>query len=271
MLQRVIRGAAADARLGLGAAPTAATVTITRANGDVIVTDGDATETADGASYPLSAVELADVDMLTAVWTVDGETHRTFVEVVGGFLVSLAALRKVDPLGDAAEYTDDDLERARLVAETALEDAAGVAFATRYRRLRLDGTGASDLLVMPEVRRVRAASVDGTALTEDELDELVTYEDEGLVYRPDGWACGRRNVVLDVEHGYEFVPPRVAEAVKPLARHVLVDSPVDERAISTTNEDGLVQVFVQPGIRGAVFAYPEANAVVQQYGYRGVV
>src|SRR4051794_35543360 len=34
---------------------------------------------------------------------------ETFVEVVGGFTVSLPDLRKIDPLGDAS-YTDADLE-----------------------------------------------------------------------------------------------------------------------------------------------------------------
>lgn len=274
MFQRVLRGDGQTARLPLDFAPDAVTVTATRADGTVLVDEQVAQVEPFGASLALPALDALDVLSLT--WTVtegaEVSTHATVVEIVGGHAVTLAALRRADPLGDADEYPDEDLEDARAAAESALEDAAGVAFVPRHGYARLDGTGRCELLLPdPGVLRVRAVTVDGEALDQDALDALEVYGDEGIVYRADGWSQGRRNVVVQYEHGYRPVPGRVPEAVRQLVRHVLVDSPVDDRATSVTNEDGTVQVFVQPGVRGAIFAIPEANAVVRQYGVRGVV
>lgn len=280
-MDRILRGASAELRVTLYSNGVATDATGTPT---VRVERGDGTELV--PSTPASKIEgetgvyglalglesTLELDSLTSTWdaVLDGANQAfvTHAEIVGGFLISVDDLRSTDGLD---EESVDDLMAARTIAETALEDACRVAFVPRYRRVKLDGGGATDLLLpTPELRAVRSASVDGAALSADELADLVVYE-EGVVYRSAGWPAGRRNIVLEVEHGYTFPPGRVDLAMKALVKHVLLDSPLSDRATSLTSHDGTTQVVVQAGVRGAVFSYPEANAVVQTYGgYGGV-
>lgn len=272
MFARVVRGQGGIVRLPFDVQPTSATVTLTRADGTAVVTDATATPDTEGATYQVTPAQADALGVLVASWALDvggeAQTAETVVEVVGARVVTLAELRSVNGL---EAMTDDELEVGRLLGETALEDACRVAFTKRGRRVRLDSSGVPDLLLpVPMLQSVVAGSIDGTAMTADDLSALVVYEAEGTVYNPNGWPCGRQNVVLDVEHGFPTPPGRVPQAVKALARHALLESPLDDRSISASSQDGTVQVFVQAGVRGAVFAIPEANATAQQYGFVGV-
>jgi hypothetical protein len=249
------------------------TVDVLREDGTSLVDDAATTagQAGDGLyTYPLAAANTAQLDALTVRLnaTINGDAHRFdfIVEVAGGHLFTIAEARSLDPLGDEATYPLEDILAARIAVEAALEDACGVAFVPRYARAKLDGNGKTDLL-LPNVepRALIAVTVDGTALDSGELAEVELLE-EGVLYRAAGWAEGRRNVEVKYEHGFSRVPGRVNRAALQLARHVLVDSPISDRTTSLTTEDGTVQVFVTPGVRGAVFAIPEANAVVVQYG-----
>jgi hypothetical protein len=273
MLSRVLRSTRAAVSFTFPAAPTGdVAVAIEHEDGTALRTES-VTPDGDTATLTLTAADTAALDLLRFEWTatLDGEAQvfESWVEVVGGFLFSVADLRKLAPFRpeDGEDYTDADLEAARTAAEAALEDACGVAFVPRYARERLDGAPRGDLLLgHPRVLAVRSVTVNGAALDADAL-ALVEPLAEGTLYRPAGWSCGRRAVEVVYEHGHRFTPPRVSRAAMLLARHVLVESPLDDRASSVTNSDGTFQVFVTAGVRGAVFSLPEANAVVEAYGY----
>jgi hypothetical protein len=246
--------------------PDSATITITRADGTVMVAAAAATNSGTGVfSYALSAAQLATLDELTVQWVSALGTVTDTVEVVGGFHFALSEARALKPMDDAATYSAARLTQARTLAETALEDACMVPFVPRYFRWRLDGNGRCDLM-LPRSRplTVTTATVDGAALT---VGDLELYED-GRVYSPNGWASGRRNVIIAGTYGYPFPPPRVARASMLLAKRFIVDSPVNDRATSLTTEDGTTSYLVTAGVRSAITDVPEANAVIEIYGMR---
>ena len=246
--------------------PATATVTITRADGTPLLTDEPATRTAVGTfDVSLTAAQNDRVDALTVAWTSSLGTLTTFVEIVGGFLFTIAEARMTKPLDDVATHPSQRIIDARTLAETALEEACSVAFVPRYFTERLDGKRDTDLL-LSTVRplTITACTVDGVTVAPSELE---LYAD-GRVYRQAGWGTLRRGVTITGTHGYASPPPRVSRAAILLAKRFLIDSPVSDRATSLTTEDGTTQFLVTAGVRQAVFDIPECNAVVELYGLR---
>jgi hypothetical protein len=249
--------------VGTDPSPDQATVTITRADGTALVTDsltvnGDS----GGFQYVLTPAQTALLDLLTIDWTFtlgdQAQTLTTYAEIVGGFHFNLAEIRQSDPIDSQLQYSTDRLRRARTLAETAIEDACGVAFVPRYTYRSVNAYGGSLIDLAPQVTRVRSASYNGTALTDTELANL-TYA--GAV---DGGSWTRGVWTVGYEHGYRTCPPWVSRATMLLAKHFLVDSPVDDRFTSVSTADGTF-TMVTPGVRGAMFSIPEVNAVVEQY------
>ncbi len=249
------------------------TYTITRDNGDALAS-GTATSTGTDGEYKatLTDTHTAALDVLRVDWTgdIDGATSTitTYAEIRGGLLFTVAEARRIKPLDNATAYPTGLVVAARTLAETALEDECGVPFVPTYFRERIDGRGRTDLL-LPIVRplTITAVTIDGTALSGDDLAALELYDD-GRIYREAGWSAGRRNVIVTGTHGYAFAPARVGHAAIRLAKWALVDSPVSDRATSLTTEDGMTQFLVTGGTRRAVFDLPACNAVVERYGIR---
>lgn len=249
--------------------PGTVTLTLTRENGTVIAMGQATTGTgATARSFTLTTTHTASLDLLRLDWvSATKGTLTTFVEIVGGFLFSLTEARNVKPLDNTSTYTTAKLIAGRTLAEAALEDACGLSFVPRYFREKVDGLGVGDvLLTRPRPLTITAATVDGTAVSD--LTTLELYRD-GRVYNPNGWAEGRRNVVLTGTAGYQFPPPRVGRACLLLAKRFLVDSPLNDRTTVFNHGDGSSEFFVTAGVRDAVFDVPEANAIVQDYGVRG--
>ena len=245
--------------------PGVVTVGVTREDGTVLVAAGTATAGSGTAprTFNLTAAQNVSLDFLRLDWvSATLGTITTYVEIVGGFLTTIPALRALKPLDNPAVYLTADLIDARTAAETALEDACGVAFVPRYFRERLDGSGGQDVL-LDHVRplTVTAATVDGSVV---DASELELYRD-GRVYRPGGWSRGRRNVELKGTAGYAFPPPRVGLAVQKLVKQILIQNPISDRAVSFQTDDGVVQYFLNEGVRGLCFSIPEAQVCVNEY------
>src|SRR5881628_1328803 len=101
--------------------PDSALVTITRANGTVLVANAGTSDTGTGSfAYTLNPTQTATLDRLTAVWSVTvggvAQTLTTRVEVVGGFVFSLADF-KARPDVASGTYTTQQLANARTLAE----------------------------------------------------------------------------------------------------------------------------------------------------------
>lgn len=251
--------------------PGVVTIQIDREDGTNLVAAGSATSGTGAAArtFALTTTHTALLDTLKLTWTSPTKgVLVTYVEVVGGFLFSLDYARKLKPLDDATKYPVADLVAARTLAETALEEACGVAFVPRYRREKVDGSGAGDVLLAARPLTIRSASVGGVALTAGELADLEVYRD-GRLYNPLGWTAGRKNVEVVYERGYEFPPPRVAFGARALTRHFLVESAIPERATGWTTPEGASQWLMTAGVRDAVFSLPEAQIIVDLYGVRG--
>lgn len=246
----------------------AATVTIVRGDGTVLVNAASAVRASAGVfQYSLTPTQTGLLDRLQASWTatIGGslQTLTSVYEIVGGFLFTLAELRGDDPaaqdyLPNNSTYPNEKLAAARTYAEQEIEQACGVAFVPRYTReiLNVDTAG----LVSPSwrtVRAVRSATVAGIALTVGEL-ATVTLAGDRAYY---GWSGP---VTVGYEHGYDFPPAAVANAAVRVAKDKLVNTQWDDRAIQRGTEFGPVFVAT-PGWQGKRFGIPEVDAVVDAY------
>ncbi|MDQ3730314.1 MAG: hypothetical protein M3355_12085 [Actinomycetota bacterium] len=246
--------------------PGVVTVTITRDDGTAIVTNGATVGTgAAQRTYTLSTAETAQLDRLTVVWTSPARGKiTTYVEIVGGFLCTLADIKA--PL--ASDPGAEKLAEARTRAETLLEDVCGVAFRPRYAREVFDGSGSDELLLgNPRPLAVSVVKVDGTALDAQALSEL-TLDPAGLLIHPGLWAAGRRSVEVTYSHGY---PQPFVAAVRPavkLATSYLIADPTNfhERASRVDMADASYSL-VTPGVRGTETSIPEVNAFIERYRY----
>lgn len=269
--------------------PNTATVTLTRdSDGTTVVSGAAATPGANGTfTYFVTPAQAGALDLLTASWTatVNGNvtTITTQVEVVGGFLFSIADARALPALANGTTYPDANIRAARTLAEQALEDACGVSFVPRYRREITSGNYQDTIMLQrPRPTLLRSITVTGVVLTAADLAQVVMLP-TGALYRPALWGGmsyyggaaiwgsqnvpggGTGNVVVVYEHGYPTPPMRVARAALLLARRWLVDSPVDERTTQVTTEGGTISFMAAGGVGS--FDLPEVVACVQQYGH----
>jgi hypothetical protein len=258
---------------GVAVDPGTVTVGILRADGTVLVAAGTSTNGTGTAArtFNLTTTHTGLLDYLTVTWTSTLKgTLISYVEVVGGFLFSIADARAVKPLDNATTYPASKIVEARTLAEQALEDACGVAFVPRYTRQTVTAYGGTTILARwPLVRSLRAATTDGVALTNSELTD-VRVLGTGEIYHPGRWINGFASTTIAYEHGHDRPPLRVSRACLLLAKSWLTAGPVDDRATSINTEDGFIALST-PGIRGAVTGIPEVDATIAEYSYRVAV
>jgi hypothetical protein len=259
---------------GVAVDPGTVNVNVTRADGSALITGGAVSGTGTGArTLSLSTTHTALLDRLTVTWISTGKgTLVSYVEVVGGFLFSLAELTALKPTN--ATWTTAQLVSTRMAVEESLEDACGVAFVPRYARETVSGTGTTGLLLKwPKVRAIRAASstYNGTTTTLSASDLLgLTWGSYAGLYGY-SWTQGYPWIV-GYEHGYDGPPERVRQAALLLAKSWLFRGPIDDRAsVFNAGADGGTYSLVVPGRNGSVFGLPEVDTVVSEYGHRALV
>lgn len=263
-MDRVIKGSTAvitatfyDGEVATDADDDEVTIEIVRDDGTVLVAAGEAAadETDDDGRYEfrLTAAHTGQLDRLTVNWaaSIAGEdvALSTQVEVVGGFYFSLNSLRNAANLASGDDYPPDKLVTAVEWVEALIERECGTSFVRRYHRDVFDGTSLTSLtLKAPYARRIISASVDGTAFTQDELDDLDLYE-SGVVARHElgVWTYGRRNVSVAYEAGWSDVPPAdLVEAAREAARHHLLrrkgNAGIPEGARSISSDMGTISM-----------------------------
>lgn len=293
-LTRVARTAAATLThtfyTGEQPAP-AGTVTVTgRDPAGVQVFTGSAVAAGDGYSFAMPPQQ--QLTMLEVAWagTVAGAEVVEYdqVEVVGGFLFTLRQGRDSDAsLKDPAKYTTADLERARTEVEQECEWICDQAWVPRYRRVVLDGSGTTDLVLpdggdqwragvlMRGVRTVRSAAVaprvgqPAVALTAAQLAAL-TIAAGGVLRRADGgiWAAGDANVVIEYEYGSDGGPADLIRAALTRLRDRLQfdKKQVPDRAVSFTIQDmGTYRLSLPDAYRTGI---PEVDAAYGRYSRR---
>lgn len=250
--------------------PGVVTVTITRADGTVLVADAATTGTgAAERTYTLAAQDR--LDHLTAVWEGATADVTTSHEIVGGFYASLAEIRAQDALTSQASYPTAKLEAARWQAEARFEEATGVAWVPRHARDTLTGMGSTSLMVnYRPPRSLIAAHVDGTAV--GDLGTLA-LQPWGLVERASGITFPRPatlpgNVVLEYVYGYDRPPADLKQAFLAYCRHLLLEgrSRIPDRASVMTTDFGTF-TLTTAGFRRPT-GLPDVDAVLNAYDQR---
>jgi hypothetical protein len=249
---------------GTAVDPGSVTVTVTDTAG-VVVTTGAASGTGTSPrAYNLTAVHTAILDTLTVTWasTLKG-TLTSYVEVVGGFLFSIAEFRGLgSAYANTTNYPTSAVVDMRTTVEQALEDACSVAFVPRHSVETVNGVyGGLLSLRWARVRSIRTVTVDDVAGTPADYVALR----EGMVYASSTWwTAGYGNVTVGYEHGYDSPPMRMKRAALILAKRWITPGSADDRAINVTNDSGTYALF-QAGVRGHLFDVPEVQAAVDQY------
>lgn len=256
------------------------TVGIVDEAGATVVAAGTATTTGSTGvrTYTLSAAATSTTRNLVATWTNGTTSTTTRTEVVGGYYASVRTIRESDPvLEDPRKYPAAQVVAARRAVEREFEDFCAVAFVPRYRRVRLDGTGRTEI-VLPDselrtVRSVREYDSDGNfeAYTAPELATIPASR-SGVAVRTDGelWEKGRSNVVVEYEHGYDRPPTDVLEAFFLRVRDVLNRSNrgVPDRATTFTSDVGGTYSLLVAGRGGSITGIPDVDVVLKRYSRR---
>jgi hypothetical protein len=243
--------------------PGSVTVTVTGADGTAVAS-GAASGTGTAArTYNLTTTHTALLDRLTVTWTSSLKgTQTSYVEVVGGFLFSIAEFRALgSAYANTTNYPTATVADMRTTVEQALEDACGVAFVPRYEIETLNGVYSGLLPVKwAKVRTIRTVTIDTVAGTPADYVALR----EGMIYGSAYWSAGYGNVTVGYEHGHSTPPMRIKRAALILAKRWITPGSADDRAINVSNETGTYALF-QAGVRGHQFDVPEVQAAVDQY------
>lgn len=280
--QRVVRATAATIEWqgidqdGEPADPGTVTIGVTRADGTVVVAPGTAT-TAVGTkrTFTLPVSATANLDRLTATWTVSGVVvGTTSVEIVGGVYASVAQIRTADPVvSNLVTDSTDVLKHARTAAESLFETVTGVAWVPKFDVVRLDGTGRYEMaLPWPQLRRVRWCRIYSTETVYDTLtaDQLaaIPADDSGIAVRTDGyvWPAGVRNVEIAYEHGYDVPPADLRDAliqtVRANARQF--DNGIDPRTTQVVMEGMTATIGASDDLTGN----PAVDATLRRHSHK---
>jgi hypothetical protein len=254
-------GAAAD--VNGTEAPTIAVVD----SAGVSVSGFTPSRTGTGSYKATLPANLETLDIYDVMWSwTNDQSRRSQVEVVGGFLFTVAELRSWDPvLADATKYPSTTIKDHRAAVTERFESIAGLSFVRRGARAMLDGRG-SGSLVLPhvEVSTARSIKVDGTALSGGDLANVKVYPHGQLVWDGGTFAKGLRNVEVLYEHGLASVPRSIARAAMRYARYLLAPSPFEsERATAVFTEAGGYRLTIAG--RDGETGLPEVDAVLADY------
>lgn len=250
-------------------------VSITRLDGTAVESGNATGPAANVYSYVFGGRDVLDELVLTWSATVSGDAivlDQDRIQVAGGFYWSLSEGRASDPsLADTTKFPSAKIIAARVEVEDECESDAicGQAFVPRFARSTVDGTdGPAIVLPHPWLRAVRSVTVSGVALTAPELAAL-GLSDTGVLRRDGGtlggsgvWPLGRRNIVVEYEHGRDYPPANIVRVSKIRLKSILMQprSPVPDRG---QGEQVVSFPIHQPSVGGT--GLPEVDAEYARY------
>lgn len=226
------------------------TVSIKRLDGEEVATPSVSHAGVGTGTYSYVVPEQSTLDTLQAVITavVAGATieQSDWIEVVGGFLFTLAEARAMPPALSLQQWPDAVLAQRRIGTEIECERICGQAFVPRFARVALSGNNrASVLLPRSHVRAIRSITLDGVA------QDSSTYHwtTSGVLIRKTGWwTFGSSNVVVEFEYGMDVPPVDLSEAAMLRLRSRIAQgkSEIPSRASSYTVQGGGVYRLSMP-------------------------
>jgi hypothetical protein len=283
---KVLRYSAEDLEVTFYSAETATnvstgsmTIGIVDEAGRVVTPAGTSTSTSSTGVYKYTLQAQTDLKRLTATWSGTFGTAMEFTtqhEVVGGFYATPIEVRNMDSInGESSTFPTADLVQAVTWAEAVIDDYCGTSFVYRYERDVLDGTG-TDTIKLSRMfpRKIIAASIDGVALTTDEINNIA-FHDSGVIVREDDiweFTTPGKKVVIEYEAGYDKTPPPdIAWATRTLARYHLIEqvSRIPERALSISSEFGNIALS-QPSMSKPT-PLPDVNVILNRHRHRAPV
>ncbi len=236
--------------------PGTVTVGVTTSDGTVLVAAGTATSGSSTAerTYSLTPAQTADLDVLTATWTVSGTTVAvTTHDIVGGFYCRTDDIRDREPsTADRSRDTSNALVATRNEVECMIESACGGAsFVPRFATTWQHAVEVRDLLLpVPWLRAVRWLRIWSdnetyTALTDAECSAIPSA-DSGIARLP-YHVTGR--IEIGFEHGMDYPPLDLRRAAIAAMRDgaQVARSGIPARAMSMQMADGSSAVFATPG------------------------
>jgi hypothetical protein len=262
-------GATLQESFSQGAADGAVTVTAVRADGTTAST-GTATHTT-GGDYTYFLPPQVELDQLTVTWAGTwagiAQSLVSHVEIVGEFLFTIADARTFGDrvLADTSRYPDADIRAARERVTDLFDQVCHVSFVPRYGRDTLDGTNSDTIdLTHRRPRRIISGSLQGVALTSQQIADVALYPGGRAVWISGTWWSWRRNsIVLAYEHGWPAPPTDVSRAALVLARYDLVSNDISDRMIAFDNDLGTVRLSI-PG-RQFPTGIPIVDATLARY------
>jgi hypothetical protein len=283
-MERVLRNTAATLSVTFYSDETsvdadgAVTVTVVADDGTTIASNAATTKGAlNSGIYSYTLPAQSDLNRLTLTWTglfsTVSQSLVTRAEVVGGRIFTYGEARAADTvLANTTKYPTAMLERVRTEVEDEFESIAHRAFIPRYGETRLLGNGTDTIrLNHADIRSVRSASIDGTALTAGELADLYV-EDHGILVRLDGgkWTADKP-VVVRYEYGLGYATPdlKAAALMRCRSRITTNNSGIPDRATTFDSAEGGTYQLATPGRAGWETGIPEVDAVVKRYSLKG--
>lgn len=262
---------------GEPAAPPSGTlaVSVVRSDGSSVSSGAIAGSGTDARTTSIAAVDLFEVDWLTATWTVDGDPIAVdVVEVVGGHLGTMSELRATDPSLNAVP-AEKLLAKRRVVEDTALA-VLGRSIFERFYVQRRDGTGrCSMVLAFPDLLEVAWVKVwSGSTSTSFTAAELaaIPADPAGIAVRTDGgvWPCGERNIEIGFRFGMRACPGDLLDALRKSVRHAVnnFDTGVPAFAASMQTADGFSIGIAGPGNEDWATGDVTIDRVVNRYKHR---
>ncbi len=257
-VQRILRATAATLSwqgtdsTGEPADPGTVTVGVVSSDGTVVkapltATSGTLTS---ARTVALTAAQTANLDRLTATWTVAGNVvATTYHDVVGGFYFSATELRASEPsLANASQDPTAKILLARNEVEDKFEANGRPGFVPRFTVERVTAhAGVRHMLSRWPLRRVRwVRQWYGYQSTPTYLDYTSTelagiYVDsvtDSAVFPT--IVAGYESVQVGYEYGFDDIPADVKAAAMTYAR-LMVNrhrSAVPDRAVSMTSPEG---------------------------------
>ena len=257
-VQRILRATAATLTWqptdSTGEPADPGTVTVGVVSSDGTVVKAVLTATSGTGSSPrtvaLTAAQTANLDRLTATWTVSGTVvASTYHEVVGGFYFSATELRASEPsLANTSTDPTAKILMARAEVEEKFEAHGRPGFVPRFTVERLSTSGGvRHMLSRWPLRRVRwVRQWYGYQSTPTYLDYTATevagiYVDsvtDAAVFP--SIVAGYESVQVGYEYGFDDIPADVKAAAMTYGR-LMVNrhrSAVPDRAVSMTSPEG---------------------------------
>lgn len=242
--------------------PDTATVEVVRADGTTVVAAGAAavndTLSGNGVfSYTFTTAQMAALDTFEIRWkaTMGGQvsTIKTFVQIVGGFICTLAELKTLFP-----NDTDADLASKRIAAEQRIEAACRRAFVPRLA-VESRSVRSRVYLSWPDVRLIRFVLLDGVAVSAGTLASL-SVSPSGFVTGLPGSSKPFYRIIIGYEYGADYPSESIREGVLLAAEETFSDT--EDANVIRREADRQSVTFASPSSSGS-FNNPVLKRIVR--------